>query len=143
MSNFVFSKPQRAIRITNPQILESLRRFNQTQRSTARADYSLWKDRGCSAALIEKRFGSWQKALDEAGITFKARGPRNRKEMVAIFKQCWEHVIEAAGGQSKYPSVAELNRFLEQNGSRYRATAYRVEFGGIRKLADLIVDVQK
>ena len=91
------------------EIVASLREYGRLhQRETfGMRDYDGWKKRLVTSDTIRRQFGSWAKALHEAGF----RAVRGQKvdpaAMVAAFRACWKE-------EHSVPSRRQLEAFLER-----------------------------
>lgn len=98
-------------------------------------EYDTWKKRLVTSDTIRRHFGSWAKALHEAGF----RAVRGQKvdpaAMIDAFRACWKE-------QRSVPSLRQLKDFLERNKYPFRVKTYGTFFGGAGRLAKRIVQVQ-
>lgn len=98
-------------------------------------DYDGWASRLVSSETIRVQFGSWAKALHEAGFRAVRGQKADPETMVKAFKLCWQE-------QRSVPSLKQLKEFLERNKYPFRAKTYGTFFGGVGRLAKRIVQVQ-
>jgi len=99
-------------------------------------DYNIWPKRLASAETIRVRFGSWGKALRAAGFRAERGRKLDPKEMVAAFKDCWEE-------QQSVPSRKQLESYLTRHNFPFRWKSYLNFFGGLGRLAQMIVMVEE
>jgi hypothetical protein len=98
-------------------------------------DYDAWADRLATSDTFRRVFGSWGKALQVAGFRVVRGQKLDPYQMVEVFKACWRK-------SQSVPSYRQLEDFLERDNSPFRAKSYLVFFGGLGRLAQLIVKVQ-
>jgi hypothetical protein len=136
--SFKFEKPTvQPSRVTKPAILAALREFHASEGGDVTSSrWDSWDKRPITSQSISAIFGSWPKALEDAGIrptSYKARDP---KGMIDLFKKCWE--------QNKAPPTwKHLDQFLELEKSRYRSISFRRYFGSRELLIERIVQHQE
>lgn len=124
--------------VSRAEIVTSLREYGRLhQRETfGMREYDGWKKRLVTSDTIRRQFGSWAKALQEAGF----RAVRGQKvdpaAMVEAFRACWKE-------QRSVPSLRQLEAFLELKKYPFRVKTYGAFFGGVGRLAKRIVQVQK
>lgn len=119
------------------EILASLReyvRLNQCGTFGMR-DYDGWKKRLVTSDTIRRQFGSWAKALHEAGFRAVRGQKADPATMVEAFRVCWKE-------QRSVPSLRQLEAFLERKKYPFRVKTYGTFFGGVGRLAKRIVQVQ-
>ncbi len=119
------------------EIIASLREYGRLHRcqTFGMREYDGWKKRLVTSETIRRQFGSWAKALHEAGF----RAVRGQKvdpaAMVEAFRACWKE-------QRSVPSLRQLEAFLEHKKYPFRVKTYGAFFGGVGRLAKRIVQVQ-
>lgn len=124
-------------RASRTEIIASLKEYGRLHQCTTfgMREYDRWKKRLVSSETISRQFGSWAKALHEAGY----RAVRGQKvdpaAMVKAFRDCWKE-------HQSVPSLNQLETFLERNKYPFRVKTYGAFFGGIGRLAKRIVQVQ-
>lgn len=136
--SFKFEKPTvQPSRHTKPAILAALRDFHESEGGPVTSTrWDRWNKRLITSQSISDIFGSWPKALEEAGIRPESYKKRDPKVMVELFKKCWE--------QNKAPPTwSQLEQFLELQKSRYRSVSFRRYFGSRELLIGRIVDHQQ
>ncbi|MCG3773796.1 MAG: hypothetical protein JW395_0610 [Nitrospira sp.] len=98
-------------------------------------EYDDWKKRLVTSDTIRRQFGSWAKALYEAGF-LAVRGQKvDPAAMVEAFRACWKE-------QRSVPSLRQLEAFLDRKNYPFRVKTYGAFFGGVGRLAKRIVQVQ-
>ena len=119
------------------EIVASLREYGRLHQceTFGMREYDGWKKRLVTSETIRRQFGSWAKALHEAGF----RAVRGQKvdpaAMVEAFRACWKE-------QRSVPSLRQLEAFLESKKYPFRVKTYGAFFGGVGRLAKRIVQVQ-
>ncbi|MEQ1848321.1 MAG: HNH endonuclease [Nitrospira sp.] len=119
------------------EIVASLREYGRLHQceTFGMREYDGWKKRLVTSDTIRLQFGSWAKALYEAGF----RAVRGQKvdpaAMVEAFRACWKE-------QRSVPSLRQLEAFLGSKKYPFRVKTYGAFFGGVGRLAKRIVQVQ-
>lgn len=119
------------------ELVASLREYGRLHQceTFGMREYDGWKKRLVTSDTIRRQFGSWAKALHEAGF----RAVRGQKvdpaAMVEAFRACWKE-------QCSVPSLRQLEAFLERKKYPFRVKTYGTFFGGVGRLAKRIVQVQ-
>ncbi|MBI3811452.1 MAG: HNH endonuclease, partial [Nitrospirae bacterium] len=119
------------------EIVASLREYGRLHQceTFGMREYDDWKNRLVTSDTIRRQFGSWAKALHEAGF----RAVRGQKvdpaAMVEAFRACWKE-------QRSVPSLTQLEAFLERKKYPFRVKTYGTFFGGVGRLAKRIVQAQ-
>ena len=119
------------------EIVASLREYGRLHQceTFGMREYDGWKKRLVTSDTIRRQFGSWAKALHEAGF----RAVRGQKvdpaAMVEAFRACWKE-------EHSVPSLRQLEAFLERKKYPFRVKTYGAFFGGFGRLAKRIVEVQ-
>jgi hypothetical protein len=99
-------------------------------------DYDSWSGRLASSETIRVHFGSWGKALQAAGLRAGRSNKLDLKDMVTAFRDCWrEH--------GSVPSLRHLEDYLRRHNYPFHTKSYGKVFGGLGRLAKLIVQVQE
>jgi hypothetical protein len=122
---------------SKPEMIESLKRFAAVcgSESLEMRDYDAWEDRLLRSETIRRHFGGWGKALQEAGLRATRSCHLDLKAMVTGFKDCWrEH--------RAVPSRKQLEVYLEKHKCPFRWKSYLNVWGGLQRLAKLVVEVQ-
>jgi hypothetical protein len=83
-----------------------------------------------SLSTIEKRFGSWVKALDIAGLSTLGRKRNSTKE------ELFENLEEVWGKLGKQPSYKDMRVPL----SKFSGKPYMIRFGSWRKALEEFVE---
>lgn len=136
--SFKFEKPTvQPSRVTKPAILEALREFHDSEgRHITSSRWDRWVKKPITSQSISAIFGSWPKALEEAGIRPESYKKKDPKGMIELFRECWE--------QNKSPPTwSQLEQFLELQKSRYRSISFRRFFGSRELLIDRVIDHQE
>jgi hypothetical protein len=119
------------------EIVASLREYGRLHQceTFGMREYDIWKKRLVTSDTIRRQFGSWAKALQDAGF----RAVRGQKvdpaAMVEAFRACWKE-------QRSVPSLRQLEAFLERKKYPFRVKTYGTFFGGLGRLAKRIVQTQ-
>ena len=117
------------------EIIDSLKEFGRLhgKSSFKEQEYNNWSGRLLRSDNIRKWFGSWGKALQAAG--FRAQYTKlDPRDMVKAFRDCWrEH--------GTVPNNRRLGVHLGKHNYPFRTRSYRNFFGGLGRLAKLIVQV--
>lgn len=119
------------------EIVASLREYGRLHQceTFGMREYDGWQKRLVTSDTIRRQFGSWAKALHEAGF----RAVRGQKvdpaAMAEAFRACWKE-------QRSVPSLRQLEAFLERKKYPFRIKTYGTFFGGVGRLAKRIVQVQ-
>jgi hypothetical protein len=119
------------------EMIESLKRFAAVRgsQSLEMRDYDAWEERPLHSETISRHFGGWGKALQAAALRATGKCNLDLKEMVAAFKRCWrEH--------RAVPSRKQLELYLDKHNCPFRWKSYLNVWGGLQRLAKLVVDVQ-
>ena len=125
-------------RFSKAELIASLKEFgslNNVQTFGMR-DYNKWNKRIVTADTIRVMFGSWGKALHAAGFRAVRSGKFDPKGMVAAFKDCWQQ-------QQSVPSRKQPEEYLTRHNLPFRLKSYEKFYGGIGRLAELVVEVQE
>lgn len=119
------------------EILASLREYGRsTQCETfGMRDYDGWEKRLVTSDTIRRQFGSWARALHEAGFRAVRGQKADPAAMVEAFRACWKE-------QRSVPSLRQLEAFLDRKKYPFRVKTYGNYFGGVGRLAKQIVQVQ-
>lgn len=136
--DFKYSIDRIRSQFSKAELIESLKEYlsTHTTSSFGMRDYDAWPGRLATSDTIRRYFGTWGKALQAAGIR-TARGQKlDPKGMVTAFKDCWKQ-------NGSVPSVRQLEVFLEKGCYPFRYKSYLNFYGGLGKLANLIVKVQR
>lgn len=119
------------------ELLSSLKEYARVHNcvSFGMRDYDAWADRLATSDTLRRVFGSWGKALQAAGFRTVRGQKLDPHQMVEAFKACW---LES----ESVPSYRQLEGFLESHSFPFRTKSYLTFFGGLGRLARLIVKVQ-
>lgn len=120
---------------TKREILDSLKQFARANRteSFTQKQYDRWPERVLCGSQIAKRFGTWARAMQQAGLAAQWDVTKNLPEMVEVFMDCWQEHDDP-------PTARVLEHFLQQKGFKYTVNMYIRYFGGIRRLAKRVSD---
>lgn len=136
--SFKFEKPTvQPSRATKPAILAALREFHASEGGELTSSrWDRWNKKLITSQSISDLFGSWSKALEDAGIRPKSYKLKDPRGMIELFKKCWE--------QNKAPPTwKQLEQFLELQKSRYRSISFRRYFGSRELLIERIINHQE
>lgn len=119
------------------EIVASLREYGRLHQceTFGMREYDGWKKRLVTSDTIRRQFGSWAKALHEAGFRAVRGQKADPAAMVEAFRACWKE-------QRSVPSLRQLEAFLERKKYPFRVKTYGAFFGGVGRLAKRIVQVQ-
>lgn len=119
--------------ISNEQILKALRKFvrlHKGQKPSTRC-FRMWKDRPCGVITIHNRFGSWRKALIQAGVRHSHLVEADPEDLINNLERIWRKLGYPPGGH-----------LLVRHG-RYRPGLYISRWGSLRRACRLLADVHK
>lgn len=137
-NEFIFQRAStKATKFTKNEILVDLQAFAKHCRknSFTTRDYDKWKSRRITSGSITKIFGSWSKAMQEAGLKSTKTQKYNNEELIETYKNCW---IE----QKSEPTRQQLTDYLKRINSPFTIKSYTHYFGSLGRLADRIIDHQ-
>ena len=129
-------------RVSSPfskaEIVASLKQFGRLhgKSSFTEQEYNNWSGKLAHSNAIRKRFGGWGKALQAAGFRVQRWSKLDPRDMVTAFRDCWRE-------QQSVPSQRQLSEYLENHNYPFRAKSCERFFGGLGRLAKLIVQVQE
>lgn len=120
------------------EIVASLKEYGELhgQPTFGMREYDKWPKRLVSAETIRVQFGSWGNALRAAGFRAERGRKLDPKKMVAAFKDCWRE-------QQSVPSGKQLEDYLARHNLPFRCKSYLNFFGGLGRLAQMIVKVEE
>ena len=127
-------------RVSSPfskaEIIASLKEYGRLhgKSSFGTQEYDNWSGKLLYSSAIRRRFGTWGKALQEAGFRVR-HGKLDPREMVTAFRNCWRE-------QQSVPSQRHLSEYLEKHNYPFRAKSCERFFGGLGRLAKLIDQVE-
>ncbi len=98
-------------------------------------DYDAWNGRLATSDTFRRYFQGWGNALQAAGLRASRANKLDPRKMVGAFKDCWQH-------HGSVPSQRQLESFLKQQNFPFRTKSYFAFFGGLGRLAQLIVKLQ-
>jgi hypothetical protein len=101
------------------------------KKSFTQKEYDAWLGRPLCSAQIRAKFGTWRDAMEGAGLLPK----RDPKEMVEIYKDCWEEGDDV-------PTEKRLAQHLQKIGSPYTSNVYKNYFGSLKRLAQRVRDFE-
>lgn len=135
--NFRYSIDRIRSRFSRAEFLSSLKDYGRFSSSVSfgMREYDAWPRRLATSDTFRRYFGSWGKALQAAGFRTVRGRKLDPKQMVAAFKDCWRQL-------GSVPSQRQLEDFLERHNFPFRTKSYFAFFGGLGRLAQLIVRVQ-
>lgn len=136
--SFVFRRDRtKATKFTKNEILQDLKTFSEEcrSRSFTTRQYDKWKRCRITSGSVTKIFGSWSKAMQEAGLKATRVWKRDIKDLVETFKRCW---VE----QKSEPTRQQFEDFLKRTNSLYTIKSYTHYFGSLGRLAKRIVEHQ-
>jgi hypothetical protein len=98
------------------ELISVLIKYSKTalKKSLTQKEYDAWPGRPLCSAQIRVRFVTWRTAMEEAGLLPK----RDPKEMVEIYKDCWEEGNDV-------PIEKSLAQHLKNLGSPYTTNVYK------------------
>jgi hypothetical protein len=135
-NEFSFRRDRRkAIILSKNEILDELRRFGEVCRNkmfTTR-EYDAWDNKRLTSASITRLFGTWSKAMTEAGLKPSRVWKKDIPEMVETFKQCWMNL-------GSEPTGEQFKSYLKRVNSPYKWSSYKGYFGSMGRLAQRIED---
>ncbi len=80
-------------KISNPEILNSLKEFYEViGKSFTTTEYNEWSSKLCHSNTVMRRFGTWRKALESAGIEEKVEGKYTTKELLDNLELVWREL---------------------------------------------------
>lgn len=137
-SEYEFKIDRIRSRYSRTEIITSLKEFSKVHQDEpfGMRDYDSWNRRILSSETIRVTFGSWGKALQAAGLRAERSCKLDLKQMVAAFKACWHQ-------HDSVPSSKQLENFLTMHNHPFRYKSYMNVYGGLGKLAEMIVKVQE
>lgn len=128
--NFEFRLDAPMTRVTESEILESLRAFAKLRdnRSFTTREYDRWKDKVCSSWTISARLGSWRQALARIGIETGVRSRRySARDLMDNLELVWREL-------GRPPGQPIMSRY----GYRISANPYRRQWGSLRNACNLL-----
>lgn len=139
MSTKPFRSPIDEIRsrFSKAEIIASLKEYGRLhgKSSFLMREYDNWSGKLLYSSGIRRHFGSWGKALQAAGFRAQFTQKLDPRDMVTAFRDCWrEH--------GSVPNPRRLGEHLEKHNYPFRTRSYRSFFGGLGRLAKLIVQVE-
>jgi hypothetical protein len=135
-NEFSFRRDHRkAIILSKNEILDELRRFGEVCRKSAftTREYDAWDNKRLTSASITRLFGTWSKAMTEAGLKPSRVWKKDIPEMVETFKQCWMNL-------GSEPTGEQFKSYLKRVNSPYKWSSYKGYFGSMGRLAQRIED---
>ena len=122
---------------SKPEMIESLKRFAAVRgaQPLEMRDYDAWEGRLLRSETIRLHFGGWGKALQAAGLRATRSCNLDLREMVDAFKNCWRD-------HRAVPSRKQLELYLDRHNCPFRWKSYLNVWGGLQRLAKLVVEVQ-
>ncbi len=135
---FIYQRDRtKATKLTKQEILDDLKAFSEKcrTRSFTTRQYDKWKDRRITSGSITKIYGSWSKAMQEAGLKSTRAWKRDIKDLVETFKRCWVD-------QKSEPTKQQFEDYLKRTNSPYTIKSYTHYFGSLGRLAQRIEDRQ-
>jgi len=122
--DFAFRLDAKVTRVTERQMLESLRAFAEhlNGRPFTTREYDRWKDKVCHSHTISGRLGSWRRALARVGIAAGIRARRySPRELMDNLELVWRELGRPPGQPS-----------MHRHGFRISSDPYRTRWGSIR-----------
>ncbi len=135
--SFRFSIDRVRTRASKAEVIASLKEYARIHQcdTFGMRDYDRWPKRLATSYTVRRQFGTWAKALQEAGIRAVRGHKVDPAAMVEAFRTCWQE-------QHSVPSLRQLEDFLKRNKCPFRTKTYGTYFGGLGRLAKRIVQVQ-
>jgi hypothetical protein len=135
---FKYSIDRIRSQFSKDELIDSLKQFSRIRNDSpfGMRDYDSWSYRRASSDTIRRYFGTWGKALQSAEIRTGRGHKLDPKEMVIAFKTCWRQC-------GAVPRVSQLEAFLDKNKCPFRYKSYLNFWGGLGKLASLVVQVER
>jgi hypothetical protein len=127
-------------RVSSPfskaEIVASLKEFGRVhgKSSFGTQEYDNWSGKLLFSSAVRRRFGSWGKALQAAGFRVH-HSKLDPRDMVTAFRNCWRE-------QQSVPSQRQSSAHPEKHSYPFRTKSYKDFFGGLGRLANLIVQVE-
>lgn len=136
--NFRYSIDRIRSQFSRADLVDSLKRYSQVHGDPrfGMRDYDSWGDRLASSDTIRRYFETWGKALQAAGMRTVRGHKIDPRAMVEAFKTCWRQ-------RKSVPSVKQLEVFLEKGNYPFRYKSYLNFWGGLGKLAELVVEFER
>ncbi len=127
---FEFRLDAKVTRVTEKEMLDSLRVFAARcgGRRFTTAEYDRWSDKVCTSETIEKRLGSWRRALARVGIQTGVRAYRySPRELMDNLELVWREL-------GRPPGTPSMTRY----GFRISAKPYKTRWGSLRKACQVL-----
>lgn len=99
-------------------------------------EHDAWHGRLTTSDTVRRYFGTWGKALKAAELRTVRGHKIDPRAMVEAFKECWKE-------NGTVPSVRQLEAFLENGNFPFRYKSYLNFFGGLGRLAKLVVNAEQ
>ncbi len=131
---FIFRRDStKATKLSKAEIIADLRAYaeHRHKRSFTTREYDKWKKRRITSGSITKIFGTWTKAMQEAGLRPTRAWKRDVRDLVNAFKACW---IE----QKSEPTRQRLCAYLQRVNSPFTVKSFEHYFGSLGRLAQRI-----
>lgn len=123
--HFSFDLDAKRIRITDIQMIESLKEFYRiaNEKPFTTNEYDAWSDSICSSQTISRRFGTWREALSRIGIHHGVRAHTyTDQELMDNLESVWRKLGYPPG-----------KRQLAKCGYRISERPYCSRWGSVRK----------
>ncbi|MGI9078215.1 MAG: HNH endonuclease [Gemmatimonadaceae bacterium] len=120
---------------TKVEIVDSLKEFAREKKKATftQRQYDAWKRRILCSSQTAVRFGGWSNAMERAGLEPVWKPAKSGTEMVELFMDCWEE-------HDDFPTEKVFATYLKKIGSTLTINVYKHRFGGLRRLAQRVVD---
>ncbi|MGD2108502.1 MAG: HNH endonuclease [Phycisphaerae bacterium] len=128
--DFEFSLNAKVTRVSEKQMLDSLRAFAQQVggRPFTTMEYDGWKDKVCHSSTISDRLGSWRGALARVGIDKGVRARRySPRDLMDNLERVWRELGRPPGKRS-----------MTRHGSGISERPYRARWESLRKACDAL-----
>jgi hypothetical protein len=123
----IFDINQKRFWIKKKDFKENLRKFYSIRNKKAftRDDYDSWGNKVCSSDTIFRHYGSWEKALEDVGITAVKKDQYTVEELLGHYEKVWRWVEQP-------PSLGDLKKYNLKFSTSVSGDSYTRRWGSYK-----------
>lgn len=131
-SSFAYTIDGPRPRVTDEQLLESLRRFAAAMgdRPPWYAEFNRWSEKPCTARIVVNRFGGWRRALRIAGVPEVPASDHRPAELMDYLRRLWRK-------KGRVPTKADLKH------GEISSDKYKRRWGSLRRACELLAKFER